>query len=191
MSTTRAKGYDLRAGRGDEGHSGQPGQGISEVSVTLYTTGPRKWKAVAEVKYGTNQGYDSWHSEYGPWTGVGSTPAAAVDQCLARADAEHRANLRRASIVALNEADGKTYASLAAAEADRIQSVLDRGEPDGCTHAVIAGSRVHRGTREGRDESRREAVASLRRIAGRGPSPLAAIDDADLIAECRRRGLTI
>lgn len=67
--------------------------------------------------------------------------------------------------------------------------MLDRGEREGCTHAVVAGVRRYADTRDARDTIRRKAVADLRRIAARGPSPLAHLSDDDLLAEARRRGL--
>ncbi len=189
--------YRFEIGRGDDGHRAPPGGGISEYSVTVYATGTGRYAAVAEVKTGTNQGYDRWDYEYGPWEGRGRTVADAVAQCLQRADPEYADRLRRAAIDAANQAaDAAGYAALAGAEADRIQAVLDRGEAAGCRSAVVAGTRQYAASREARDAIRRDAVAALRRIASRGASPrdtspLASASDADLLAEVRRRGLII
>lgn len=191
MSTSeRVRIVELIAGTGDSGHSSPPGGGMSEKTVTLYATARGDWRAEGEVRTGNNQGYFQVNYEYGPWKGRGDTPEEAVEHMLRRVDDEWTDDIRKAAHDALLDADGDTFATLALAEAERIEGVIAAGEREGCRKATVGDVNHYADTVEERMEIRRSAVASLRKLAQKPDPALANVSDESLRAEMARRGLS-
>lgn len=186
---TRLTIDSLTAASVDIGDSGHPGTGASKIECDIIARRDGRWEAEGSVSDGCNQGYYQENYSYGPWRGRGDTPQDAVKDMVERADDNYQDDMRRAGHDALLECDDATFASLAAAEADRIEGVLSSGEPEGSRYAKI-GPRKYYVDANQRTNLRRRAVNVLRRIAANNTSPLASVSDDDLMAEVERRGLT-
>jgi hypothetical protein len=175
--------------RVDAGDAGRPGDSATQAICEIWARRNGRYEAVGSYETGSNQGYFRADYEYGPWTGVGSTPAAAVQAMVDRAGSDYARQMRAAGHDALVECGDTTFAGAAAREADRIERVVDTDA--GRRSARVCGVRYWLDTAEERAALRGRAVAILRRLAAAEPGPLVAATDDDLLAESRRRALDL
>jgi len=180
----------LLAGSADAGYSSPPGGGVVEAQCSLYARRDGRWEAEGAYESGSNQGYFRADYSYGPWVGRGDTPEEAIASMVRRADDGYRDAMRRAGHDAALEADGQTFATLAALEADRIDAVIGRGELSESTTVRIGPKRYFGADVDTRMDLRRRAVASLRRAAKPADTALVKVSDERLLREMARRGLT-
>lgn len=177
----------LTAASVDIGDSGQPGSSASKITCDITARSDGRWEAEGYYSTGCNQGYYQANYGYGPWTGRGNTPEDASDDMIGRADDEYQDDMRRAAHDALLECEGKSFASLAVIEADRIEEVIRTGASN--TKVRIAGKSYGTMREQESLALRRRAVKALRCLAGPVDASLASVNDERLMAEAKRRGL--
>ena len=177
----------MTVGFADVGSSGTPGSGASQERCWLRINNRGRWIAESSYSVGCNQGYYQENYGYGPWEGRGDTPSEAISAMMRRVPGEYAASIRNAGHDAQNQAERvfgsdwakKTWAEVAIERqrellASEYQSVKyspfgDKGDP-----SIDAW-------REAEIKRLEKKISST--------SPLSHIDDADLLAECMRRGL--
>ena len=180
----------LQAVEVDCGDAGHPGSQACQCVCELWAHRNGKWSAVGRYSTGCNQGYYQENYSYGPWQGKGGTPHEAAIDMVRRAGLDgRRTEMQRAAHDALAEIDADmTFAALATAEADRIESLVRAGEARDSSRMYIGGVAYFIESVDERMALRRRAVKQLRRLAGDDLVEITMTDD-ELLAEARRRGL--
>lgn len=157
-----------------------PGSGATQIVCKLFARSDSRWECLGRYSTGSNQGYYQENYGYGPWEGLGKTPEGAISHMLARVDQEFIGQMRQAAHDALMERDkfDATFASLAAKEVERLESLLNNGEREDSGRCTIAGVH-HYGDLQFRTKLRQRAVKILKRYAtGQHDIDLSSISDA-------------